>query len=713
MKNKRSTYRHGSRFLAALTLIAGSASLSADDAPVNLDPATLTGDALSGGNPALRHNVADVELARKGARSLQEVVEAIPGVQAGSRAGDEVRISVRGSGLQNVVFTKSSGIDLLLDGFPVGGADGNFEYSLISPALAKRVDFFVGAEANRLGTLALGGAVDFVSPRAESEVGRVRLDVGSFGYFRGIVEQGWTNGAWDATAQAELSRADGFRDFSERDSQKLGFNLGWQGENGISNRTFLNFARVDQEISLPISQAELDDDPEQGRVNGPPGNFNMNALTRPFYETHALRLANRTRFQTDEDTLWELGTYYLHRDIDFRRPSLPVPPPFAYQRGPGWLEARSHDFGGHLTFSNEGTLGGRANAFTAGLRISALSGTEEIWNNVQGNKGAKFADGDLWASNFVASFENEWSASEDWALILGGRAFYAERNYEDNRPGSPNGDRDQDYAGLAPKIGLENRSIEGLRIFGSIARNIQPPTFGDIITIPVLPPPTPQGIDPQEIDEQKAWVAEIGVAGENQRTQWQASVYYSWLRDEIIRFAPDPGVATVGNQTGKNADRTEHIGFEAAVRHLLWHDGAYEAGDRLSLHASYTLREHRFDGDATFGNNELAGVPTQLLYAELLYESADGWYFGPNLTGIPADFYIDNANTFKADGYVLLGLRAGWERDNWSVFAEVRNLLDEEHAAAWQNVVDAGGADQSIFFPGEGRAFNIGLEYRW
>lgn len=676
--------------------------------PPALEVVTVIGIRDTAPTATSQHEVSALELARNSARTLQEVVEAVPGVQAGARGGDDTRIAVRGSGLQNVVFSKASGVDLLLDGFPVGGADGNFDYSLVSPILARSIDFQIGASANTRASLALGGAIDFISPTAMDESDGIRVDVGSFGFARGALQQGWRSGAWDAAVQVELRQAEGFRDFSEGDSQKLGFNVGFEGPGGLVNRTFFNAARVHQDIALPIFQRELKDNPEQGRVNGPPGNFNVNALTLPFYETQTWRIANRTNFATAGGLNWELGLYYLHRDMEVRRPSLP---PTGFQLGPGWLESRSDDIGGHLSVTSERQLLGRSNRFVAGLRFSGMWGEEQLSPNLQTVKGPTVADGDLWAGNATVFFENSWAATEHWTLVAGARAFHAERNYDDRMPGSPNGDRRQDYNGIAPKIGFENSFFNNVRLFGSLAKNIQPPTFGDIVAIPIIPPP-PQRLQLQGMDEQRAWIAELGASGGDARSQWQIAAYYGSLRDEIIRFAP-PGAPPSGNQIGQNADRTEQLGLEAVGRYLLWHDGSYDEGNRISLRVSYTLREHRFDGDRSFGDNELAGVPTQLLFAELLYESSSGWFVGPNVSGIPDSFYIDNANTFKADSYLLLGLRAGWNTGKWRLFAEGRNLLDQEHAAAWQNAVNAGGNDQSLFFPGEGLGFNAAVEYRW
>lgn len=688
---------------------------AAPDAPqeVELAPVAMRGtpppEAVLDRETSTAHTVAHLEIERTTARDLAAVVEGVPGVQAGSRAGDDVRVSMRGSGLQNVVFGKSRGADVLLDGFPIGGADGNFDYSLISPMLAETVKIRMGAAAARLGSLVLGGAIDFQSPTGLTATDRVRIDAGSFGYVRGVLTEGWADADSDAVVQTEFWRTDGYRDFSSGDAAKAAANWGYRLSETVENRTFINFARVDQDIALPITKQEMEDDPRQGRVRGPPGNFNMNALTKPYFEILTFRLANRLTFTPTPDVTWDLGAYYLYRDTDVRRPSLP---PTNFQLGPGWLEARSDDFGGHLVYEGHHEIGGRENTLTAGIRASAMRGNEELFPNMATIKGPKFADGDLRASNTVAFFEDDWAVADNWALVAGARAFHAVRKYEDNMPGGPNGNSRQTYSGIAPKIGFRRENLGPIQLFGSFARNIEPPAFGDIIAIPVIPPP-PQRLDLQKIDEQKAWVAELGVRGSANRTNWQVSAYHGWLRDEIIRFSPDPGVNTVGNQVGQNADRTIHYGLEASVRQVLWRAGDSRQGNQLVARGSYTLRRHRFDGDDTFGDNELAGVPTQLLFAEILYEDERGFYFGPNLSGIPASFYIDNANTFKADGFILFGARAGWRGNGWSLFFEGRNLADKAHPAAWQNAIDANGADESVFFPGEGRAFYAGLEIRW
>lgn len=64
------------------------------------------------------------------------------------------------------------------------------------------------------------------------------------------------------------------------------------------------------------------------------------------------------------------------------------------------------------------------------------------------------------------------------------------------------------------------------------------------------------------------------------------------------------------------------------------------------------------------------------------------------------------------DDYTLLGLRAGYTTDKWEIFAEARNLLDEEYVAA---VVfkDVAAPDSAMLFPGMSRSYFLGALYQF
>lgn len=120
-----------------------------------------------------------------------------------------------------------------------------------------------------------------------------------------------------------------------------------------------------------------------------------------------------------------------------------------------------------------------------------------------------------------------------------------------------------------------------------------------------------------------------------------------------------------------------------------------------------------FDGDATWGNNRLPGVPTHYLRAEVLYKHPNGLYAGPNVEWMPQEFYADNANSLTVDPYALLNFRVGYDQNKgWSGYVEGRNLTDERYISTTMTAGTANAASE-LFNPGTGLAVYGGVQYRW
>lgn len=648
--------------------------------------------------------VEAAEIARGTGRTLESVLQSVPGVRAQSRAGDDVFLSVRGSGLQSVVFTKARGTDVLIDGIPINSADGNFDYSLISPLDALSTEVFRGNAAFGLGSMTLGGAINLTTPTGRDlDGGRLRFDLGSFGFMRASAAYGASNENSDVAFRYTWQEQDGFRDFHSGDSQKLSGSIGYRINDALENRIYLNASTVRQEVSLPITQAQVENNPRQAGA--------LNAATRPYFDVDTVRIADKLTYTTPDLTA-EAAIYYLYRDVDFRRPSMP---PTGYRLGPGWLDAHTDDFGGQVRLTKKSEIANHANEFTAGLLVAYMTGHEDLYPNLATVKGPRFASGDLTAWNTTLWFENEFSLTDRIDVVAGLKASYAYREYKDQqRIGAGNVSGDREYTGLSPELAVKWQATDTTRFFASLSRSFEPPAFGDLIGIPVVPPP-PQRVSFRDLDAQEATTLEIGTSGTvlDDRLTWSVNLYRSWLDDEIVRF--DDGTQT-GNQVGRNADKTIHDGLELTLNARLWesHDtGADGPTDRLSLRTSFTWNDYRFNGDPLFGNNKLAGVPEQTIFGELLYEHRSGVYLGVNITGIPTGYAADNANTFEVNSYTLLGARAGWNGERLCVFVEGSNLTDEAYVAGLQNGTNLGGNDSAIFFSGPGRTVYAGVEWRW
>ena len=132
----------------------------------------------------------------------------------------------------------------------------------------------------------------------------------------------------------------------------------------------------------------------------------------------------------------------------------------------------------------------------------------------------------------------------------------------------------------------------------------------------------------------------------------------------------------------------------------------------LEWRHSLAINDFRFDGDATYGNSRLPGIPHSLLRAELLYRNY-GFYAGPTLEVSPESFYVDFAQNLKNDSYALLGFKAGQQlTPQISWFIEGRNLTNQKYAAT-TNVVRVASPTESVFLPGDGSSVYGGLQWRY
>lgn len=93
-----------------------------------------------------------------------------------------------------------------------------------------------------------------------------------------------------------------------------------------------------------------------------------------------------------------------------------------------------------------------------------------------------------------------------------------------------------------------------------------------------------------------------------------------------------------------------------------------------------------------------------------MYRNGGGFYFGPTLE-VVGECYADFANRFTVDSYTLLGLRGGWSKDRWSVYADIRNVLDEKYIAN-HGVRNVATANDAILNPGAPLSAYFGVRYQ-
>ena len=697
--------RHPVALIAALALspVANAQSTDALElSPLNVTDQYVPGErtkaeleaeqALTPGGVTL---VDSDDLKGRNISNLADMLRYVPGVfAAGGSTGDSTFFSSRGSNLDSVGYD-GNGIKLMQDGLPVTAADGNNHNRAVDPLSARYAIVARGANALTYGASTLGGAIDFITPTArDSAPLELSLDGGSNDQVQGRVTAGTVAGDFDALVTAESRHWDGYREHQQQDRQGVYANAGWQFSEALQTRLYLTSISNDQELPGALTE----DDPEQVEPQTLSGNFQYNVDT--------WRVANKTTWDIDANSSFSVGFSYEEQDlyhpivdkvlVDFDGPG-PMEPTEVFsllidteQRNAGTalrynLRLGDHDLLAGLNYGQTDVVGGN-------------------YRNDGGQRNGLATRVDNQADNLELFLMDRWQFVPDWTAVYGAQAVSGSRevrniDVESGSVRNPEGD----YDSINPRVGLIHQLTPDVELFANLSRLYEAPTTYELDD-------DIRG-NGEALDAMSGTVVEVGSRGTQalgtaNHWHWDLAIYYAKLRDEILSV-DDPSAP--GTSLATNVDDTIHAGIETAV-------GASFALDTASLHrieplVSLTLNRFSFDNNETYGDNDLPAAPDYFIKGEVLYRNANGFFAGPTFD-VVGERYADFSNTYKIDSYALMGLRAGFTREDWEVYGEIRNLTDKTYVA-FNSVVDEAAPDAAILNPGEPRSAYVGVRLQF
>ncbi len=637
-----------------------------------IETARLRLDERAGAN-----GLVDGESYRQGRVStLSDALGYAAGVFVQPRFGaEEARISIRGSGLQRTFHGR--GLKILQDSVPVNLADGGFDMQSIEPLSTRYIEVWRGANALEYGAATLGGAINFVTPTGFDAQGwRLRSEIGSFGYGRWQTQWGGQQGAHDGVLSLSGFVQDSFRDNARQENHRLFGNYGYRFSEGLEARVYL--AKVDTRSALPgaLTLAQFRADPSQAN----PGSVALDQ--RRDFELD--RLSAKLLYAPNDRTELQLSAYYSDKLLD--HPIFQV------------LQQDSRDRGVDLRWRHDGVLGGRRNVLVAGAGFQRGDTRDDRFvnrgrANPDDHRGPRTGQSDQRAENRELFVENQHWLTDQWVLALGVQALDADRRFDDLfRAGGVNRSFDASYDGVNPKVGLRYQASDALTVFGNVSRSTEPPSFGELSGGPNI----------TQVGKQRADSGELGLRYGDDRLFIDAALYHARIDGELLALNDADG-----NPLGTtNADSTIHQGIEFGASVAL--------SDALVVRANYLFNDFRFDGDRVYGDNDLAGIPRQWLRTELSWSPFERLQIAPSVEWAPQDYYVDHANTVKAPGYTIWGLRlSGTVNERLSWFLDGRNLGDRDYIATTGVIADARELDGAYYLPGDGRSVYGGIELKF
>jgi len=689
---------HRSALSAAILMLFASTAFAQAETNATLPAVVIKGKAersLTSQTPAEQKRILDQTVGSVGfvdsesyansyAFNLRDVLKDVPGVFVQNRYGQELRLSIRGSGIARSYHTR--GLEILQDGIPTNLADGSGDYYQIDPLALQAANVYKGGNGLAYGSSTLGGAIDFLTPTAYTAIAPnvLRLEGGSYGTVRGSAQFSRVVGPLDFIGTFTVNHADGFRQHERGQYEQFNANIGYKFSPDIETRFYLGAYIVDQQLPGTLSLSDALNNPTKAAPSALAGDQARDTRTE--------RIANRTTFKLATGQI-DVDTWAIHKSL--------YHPIFQVIDQDGWT------YGIAPRYTATTQIAGMRNDVIAGARFFGGNTQARQYVNVAGNEGTQTLDSTQSAYNYEAYVEDRFFFLPTFAVMAGIKALRDVRKYVDH--GGLAADptyksASETYSGLNPKLGLLWQPNSEIQAFVDITRSQDVPDFSDLTqTFSTTTNFTP-------LTSQHAWTLELGTRGTRDRLSWDVTAYRSIVRDQLLQYTTNPDIPA----STFNANKTILQGIEAGASIDLFRNiVSAGAGDRITLSGVWNLSDFRFKDDPQYGNNRIAGVPVNVLRATLGYSRPNGFHISTSVDWVPAGAWADDANTLRVPGYTLVGVQAGYDfRNGLSLFVDARNLTNRRYVSDISTVADARTASSTaIFYPGSGRSIFGGMRY--
>jgi iron complex outermembrane receptor protein len=648
------------------------------------------------GNVPFSVSTAGVETLRRGKAgvSLEEALQAVPGVQLQNRYNYSTgeRVAVRGLGARAQFGVR--GLKVLIDGIPATLPDGQSTLDHLDLGSLGRAEILRGPASALYGN-ASGGVLSFST--APPPTTPFRPDVlivgGSDGLFRLQGTAAGTAGATRYLANVAWLGYDGFRTnplepegqpYSRAERLNVNGQLSWNVWGGRLGLT-VNALRLDAEN---------------------PGSLSDSLLAVGDREAFRFNVIQQTRKEVSQGQAgvsWEgpvgslrgqITAYGITRTLDN-----PIPPVV--------IDLGRLAGGVRATLGSGSVRSEERAGWLVGADLELQRDDRLNYDNDGGERGEVVLD-QLERVRGVGVFAQGGLGVGSRLRVVGALRYDRSSFEADDRlparfPGQgledASGDRTMDA--LSPSVGISLDAGSGQTAFVSASSLFGTPTTTELAN----QPDGSRGFN-QELDPQTGFTLEAGARGRlGGSAGYEIAFFRTQLEGELIPFeSPDQP----GRTFFQNAGSSRYRGVEASL--------FGSAGRGVSGRVTYTFTDAEFedyvvDGEDLRGNKIPGQAPHRV---EALLRIDQGRGYGELRYLFMDAIPVNDRNTASSDGYGLVDLRGGFAdlalgRLVLSPFVGVNNLFDETYVASV--VVNAFGG--RFFEPGPTRTLYVGLSAGW
>jgi outer membrane receptor protein involved in Fe transport len=632
------------------------------------------------------------QLESRSARTLVEMLGALPGIHAYDFSGEQTQGAVESRGFTS--FGRTSYLVVLLDDVPINDLETDkVDWSLLSFSQVERIELLRGPASFLYGNSSMAGLVNVVTRQPGPGFrGWGQVEGGSYGrlsHTLGLSHGGprtQVTGSWRRQSQ------DGFRENSDGSISsgygqlRAALGSSWS----VHSRLLVDL--MHQAVPGPLPDPQWKSDSRS--VWSPPGSSPSSAQIHDERKEQFVQSSLELRGQPDARLEATASVRADFRDADATESIIPI--------GPLDRKTRSRSGGGELRLQWTPPIP---------LLRSLLTGAELGIGHTQSryfdssNPGVRLAAGKARRSEAALYSCARLVPRDRLTLSAGIRWDWMRSRLTPDNPADANAPAQSEFTSLSPALGLNYDLPSAGNVYVSAAGSFKAPTLEQLHDQRPYPfDPDGDGPAPvmmirlssPELKPQRGVHLEAGIR--SNRRNWiggELGTYYARSRDEIgfdlAHFRYD------------NIDESTHYGVEAQVR--------LAALEALPAEVSYTYTRARFDrGD--YKGKQINGVPEHQIRMIFTYHHRYGGSLSLEAAHVRGQ-WLDEQNRYRIPSYSTLDGNVTQRLKRVWLFASVQNLLDETYApAAYLTTIfgpQGQPQDLPLYFPASGRSLRAGL----
>lgn len=642
-----------------------------------------------------------LEVRRTRAAHPSGLLNRVPGVRVSELSGEGHSLAMRSPITTKPLFL------YLEDGIPTrptGFFNHNALYEVNIPQ-SGGVEILKGPATALYGSDAIGGVVNVLTrPAPATPEAELALEGGGFGYSRALGSAGWSRGTQGLRLDANITRADNWKDAAPFDRTSLSLRHDLATKGGWTFRAVVAYTKVNQQDVPAINLTQFE------------SNRTLNRAPIAFRSAEALRASVAMEREAGA-TLWSI-TPFVRNNVMGLLPSWQLT--FAPQiwdtrnRSAGVLAKLRRDFAPWQTRLVGGVdVDYSPGSFSAQRIAVSPSGPDNVYDTY--TLAEMQYDYDVTYLQASPYLHLETSPLTKLRVDIGLRGDLSGYDYRTKLAPLATGqfrrpeDTEVRYARVSPKLGAVYEFTPRFAWYGSYRQGFRAPSQGQLFQ---------QNSAANTVDLKPVTVQslETGLRGQlGARFAYQASVYDMTISNDILTF-----VTSSNTREATNAGETRAKGVELGITAMLT--------SRLRLDASYSNATQRYvrwiPQAARPASGPTPAVP-EVNYSGNRMEQAPVDLGNVLLTWSPAAlkggrlaaewshtgrYAMDPGNQRTYGGHQVAHLHANaFLLPSVEFFARVTNLTDRAYAElasfdAFQGVLYTPGAPRMVF---------AGIRYGW